>query len=78
MRAAYLANSIFYDGNTYKDSRSVDDYKNEVVSVIVGYAYSWKNIGVTFAIGDLNVLEDEGVLKEATEFGTLTFVWRAK
>ncbi len=78
MRAAYLANSIFYDGNTYKDSRSVDDYKNELISFTVGYAYSWKNFGVTFAIGDLNVLEDEGVLEEATEYGTLTFVWRAK
>jgi hypothetical protein len=32
---------------------------------------------VTFAIGDLNLLEDEGVLEEATEYGTLTFVWRA-
>ncbi len=76
-RASYLANWIFFNGNTYKDSHTYD-CKEETVSVSTGFAYSWKDFSITFAISDLNTLvdNDEDKLDELTQYGTLTFTWR--
>ena len=76
-RASYLAHSIFFDGNTYEDSRTYD-CKEETVAVTAGFAYSWKDFSVTLAVSDLNTLvdSDEDKLEDLTQYGTLTFTWR--
>ena len=74
----YLFNQIFTDGNTFKDSRSVD-YDRENLGVSVGFAYSRNDFSVTFAINDSNVMQDGATadtLKNLTRFGSLTFAWR--
>ena len=76
--ARYTANVIFLDGNTYRDSREVDDWDNEQLAVTAGIAYSWKDWSLTYAISDLNVISDNDndAVDEYSRFGTLTFAWR--
>jgi len=73
----YVFNQIFFDGNTYRDSRSID-YDHEQVSLTAGIAYSWKDLSITFAINDLNVIAEESreEQEELSEYGTLTVAWR--
>ncbi len=75
--AGYIFNRIFTDGNTYRDSRSID-YDHEYISALAGFAYSWQNISVTLALNDTNILENESEdqLQDYTRYGTLTFAWR--
>jgi lipid A 3-O-deacylase len=76
--ARYTANSIFLDGNTYEDSREVEDWDNEQVAVTFGLAYSWKDWSLTYAINDLNVIgdNDNDAVDEYTQYGTITVAWR--
>ena len=76
--ARYTANSIFLDGNTYEDSREVEDWDNEQVPFTAGFAYSSKNWSLTYAFNDLNIIEndDNDVSDEYTRFGTITYAWR--
>lgn len=76
--AGYMFNQIFTDGNTFRDSRSID-YDRESIGVTMGIAYSWQNCSLTFAVNDLNIIQsgDESEeLEDLTRFGTLTFAWR--
>ena len=75
-RAAYLANQIFLDGNTWDDDAEEIDYDSEMLGVTAGLAYSWKDLSVTFAINDLNVLEDDDGAEEYSEYGTITVAWK--
>ena len=74
IKVGYIFNQIFADGNTFRDSRSVD-YDHEFVGVTLGLAYSWDNYSLAFSLNDSNIISDEseGQLKDLTEFGTLTF-----
>ena len=78
VQTGYLFNQIFTDGNTFRDSRSVD-YEHEFIELSVGLAWSWKNYSVSFAVSDANILQsgvEEETLKNLTQYGTLTFAWR--
>jgi len=77
LEGGYIFNQIFTDGNTFRDSRSVD-YKHEYVGATAGLAYSWKNWSLTFAFTDANILNrgDDKALENLTQFGTLTLAWR--
>jgi hypothetical protein len=84
-RPNYLANMIFYDGNTYRDMDNVDahrvDYDHEQLSVTAGFAYGWKDISLTWAINDMNVLSessdvDDKATDEYSEYGTFTIAWK--
>jgi len=78
-RASYLANSIFLDGSkSYDDDYEEIDYDAEKVSVTAGLAYSWKKLSMTFAMNNLNVLNDSDgdPDEEFTEYGTLTVAWK--
>ena len=62
----------------YRDSRSID-YQKQYVSLTTGFAYTWRDISITFAINDFNILEDneqEQALADLTEFGTISFSWK--
>lgn len=73
-QVGYIFNQIFTDGNTFKDSRSIE-YDPEFVGASAGLAYAWESISASFAISDLDILKsDSGAksLDDFTQFGTLT------
>ncbi len=73
VRFEYVFNLIYTDGNTYRDSRSID-YDQSQIGVTTGLAYSWENVSATFALYDSNLSDDS--TRDVTRFGTLTFGWR--
>lgn len=75
--AVYTFNQIFTDGNSFRDSRSID-YRHDAIEAGIGFAYSWDDITATLAINDMNILEDnsEEQLEDLTRYGTLTIAWR--
>ena len=73
VRFEYVFNLIYTDGNTYRDSRSIE-YDHSQVGITAGLAYSWKNVSVTFALYDSNLSDD--ITRDVTRFGTLTIGWR--
>lgn len=78
IEAGYIFNQIFTDGNTYRDSRSID-YDSEYVGVSSGLAFSGEDWSITFAIRDANVIQSgdtEEALMDLTQYGTLTFAWQ--
>lgn len=77
-RIGYMFNNIAVDGNTFRDSRSID-YQNRYISITTGFAYTWRDLSITFAINDFNILSDdteEQALADLTEFGTISFSWK--
>ena len=78
VKAGYIFNQIFTDGNTYRDSRSID-YDHEYVGLTAGFSYGWENVSLTFAINDANIIQNGDkaeALDNLTQYGTLTFAWR--
>jgi hypothetical protein len=78
-RGSYLANSIFLDGSkSYDDDYEEIDYDGETVAVTAGLAYSWKEWSLTFALNNLNVLNnsDGDPDEEFSEYGSLTVAWK--
>jgi len=78
-RASYLFNMIFLDGSkSYDDDLEEIEYDEERVSVTAGLAYSWKKWSLTFAMNNLNVLNDSDgdPDEEFSEYGTLTVAWK--
>ena len=77
---SYLFNQIFTDGNTFKESRSVD-YSHDRLGVAAGIAYSWNDLSITAAVNDYSAYEDKlekRRLGELTRYGTVTVAWRFK
>lgn len=77
--ARYVANQIFLDGNTWEDEVESVDYDSGTVPLMLGIAYSWKNLSFTFAINDLNAIESENndAVREYSRYGSFTLAWRA-
>lgn len=67
---------ILLDGNTFKNSRSVD-YKREFLGATVGATYAWSRAGLSFAISDNSLLQQlhDDKLDKVTQYGSLTFAW---
>lgn len=77
-RVGYMFNHIGVDGNTFRDSRSID-YQHRFIGLSTGIAYTWRDVSITFAINDFNILQEnigEKVLADLTEFGTISFSWK--
>jgi hypothetical protein len=76
--ARYVANQIFLDGNTYDDDAESIDYDQGTVPVMLGIAYSWDNLSFTFAVNDLNAIENDGndVARDYSRYGSFTLAWR--
>jgi len=72
-RFDYTFNQIFTDGNTFRDSRSID-YDQSQIGLTMGLAYSWKNVSLTFALFESNI--SDSTVRELTRFGTLSIGWR--
>lgn len=78
-KASYLFNHVFLDGSkSYDDKYEEIDYDAEKVAVSAGLAYSWKKWSATFAMNNLNVLNDNDAdaEEEFSKFGTLTVAWK--
>jgi len=76
LNVGYIFNQIFADGNTFRDSRSID-YEHTQISMSAGMAYSWQDLSITLVINDSNLIEnDKEQLQELTRYGTLTIAWR--
>ena len=72
--ARYLANQIFLDGNTYDDDAESVDYDAGTVPVMLGIAYSWQGLSLSFAINDLNAVESDGndAASDYSRYGSFT------
>lgn len=67
-----IANHIVFNGNTFRDSRSVElDHSH--LALTSGLAFSWDRLSVTLAYADLSFTDDEH--SSASQFGTLTVGW---
>jgi hypothetical protein len=78
LQTGYVFNQIFTDGNTFRDSRSID-YDKQFVGLTFGIAYSWENTSFTFAINDSNIIQsgkEQKTLEDLTQYGTITLAWR--
>ncbi len=73
IRYEYVFNAIYADGNTFRDSRSID-YDHSQIGLTAGLAYSWDNVSMTLALYESNISDE--ATREFTRFGTLTFGWR--
>jgi len=74
-RIEYTFNSIYADGNTFKNSRSVD-YDRAQIGLMVGLALSFKQLSVTLAVYESNIMDS--LTSDLTRFGTLTLGWRLR
>ncbi len=72
IKLEYVFNTIYADGNTFRDSRSID-YDQSQIGWTSGLAYSWDNVSITIALYDSNISESSS---EFTRFGTFTLGWR--
>jgi len=74
---SYDFNQIFMDGNTFRDSRSIDyDHENNLFST--GLSYSWGDASLAFAINtpfSINGDSRDRELDKYLRYGTLTFAW---
>lgn len=78
INCGYIFNQIFTDGNTYRNSRSID-YQKEYIGVTAGLSYSWESLSLAFAINDTNIIQGgsrEKVLENLTRFGTLSLAYK--
>jgi len=73
--AAYIANIIYLDGNTFKDSPSVD-YDPLQADLHVGLAYAWKNFSIAVVRNNLNWVHQDDGYADIREYGSITFLWR--
>lgn len=69
----YIFNQIYTDGNTFRDSRSIN-YEHSRVGATVGIRYSLQRYSLTFALSDLDIVHSE--LQDLTQFGRLTFAYK--
>lgn len=67
-----VANQINFDGNTFRDSRSVKlDHTH--LALTSGLAYSWGDISATLAYADYSFTDNEH--SNLSRLGTLTIAW---
>lgn len=79
LKAGYIFNQIYTDGNTFRDSRSID-YDHEQLGVMAGLAYSWGKFSMTLALNDTNILDrrSEEELEDLTRYGSLSIAYKLK
>lgn len=71
--ARLLANQIFIDGNTFRDSPSTE-LDHTQFGVAAGLSIDWENFSITLAVEDLSTFESQ--YDSATRVGSLSVAWR--
>lgn len=75
LKAEYVFNQIFTDGNTFRNSPSVD-YERDFVGLNLGASYSWDGGSLTFAINHSDLLPyHSDKYQDRTQYGTLTLAF---
>ena len=75
VQAQYVFNQIYTDGNTYRDSASVD-YDHTFIGLNYGLTYSWGRSALTFAVNHSDLFQsDSEQYRNDTRYGTLTYSW---
>jgi lipid A 3-O-deacylase len=69
----YIAHVYYADGNTFRDSPSVN-YKRVQVGASFGISHSWQNAAITMAIEDMFLLEDR--YEDIARYATITFAYK--
>ena len=74
---SYLFNNIHADGNTFKNSASIN-YEPFQSGGSAGLAYSWQDFSITFAINniDVGIFSVDDNIEDVLQYGSLTFLWR--
>ncbi|SBS26977.1 hypothetical protein MAQ5080_00689 [Marinomonas aquimarina] len=76
LQAEYVFNEIFMDGNTFRDSASVN-YDHSFIGLNFGVAYSWGRSSLTFAVNHSDLLQpSKDRYSDETRYGTLTYAWQ--
>lgn len=78
INTGYVFNQIFADGNTFRESRSIE-YDHEFIGVSAGFAYSWDSAALSFAVNNANIIQSsrsEETLDNITVYGTITLAWQ--
>ncbi len=73
LNARYLFRQIFVDGNTYRDSPSIE-LDHTQVSLSVGLTYAWQAFSMSIAIEDAYVFDDKP--ETLPRYGSVTFAWK--
>jgi lipid A 3-O-deacylase len=71
--AHYIGNQIFTDGNTFRESRSIE-VDPAKFGYVVGFAYSWRNFTATLAIEDMATNEER--YKGIERYGSFSVAYR--
>ncbi|BFM49076.1 lipid A deacylase LpxR family protein [Marinomonas sp. THO17] len=74
---SYDFNQIIMDGNTFRDSRSID-YDHAISTFSTGLSYSWGETSLAFAINtpfSINGNDGDREIDKYLRYGTLTFAW---
>lgn len=75
LQAQYVFNQIYTDGNTYRDSASVD-YDHTFIGLNYGLTYSWGRSTLTLAVNHSDLFQSESEqYRNDTRYGTLTYSW---
>jgi hypothetical protein len=71
--ARYYGNLIFADGNTFKESQSVEMDASQA-GLFTGFTYSWRNISLTLAFEDPMYFRPE--YENIMRYGSIIVAWR--
>jgi lipid A 3-O-deacylase len=71
--ARYVSNLIFTDGNTFKDSPSVE-VDPAKIGMTTGFSYSWRDFVVALAVEDMAMNEEQ--FDGIERYGTFTVAYR--
>ena len=80
MTGTYTINQIFADGNTFRNSRSVN-YDPFEFGLEAGFAYSWPSLSLTFVLQDNGFVQDRNADVDSEpldRYGSITLAWRIK
>ncbi|WP_082856404.1 lipid A deacylase LpxR family protein [Marinomonas atlantica] len=73
LEAEYIFNQVFTDGNTFRDSASID-YDREFLGLNFGITYSWGQSAITFAVNHSDIFQTQSdQYRNETRYGTITF-----
>lgn len=73
LSARYVGNLIFTDGNTFRDSPSVEPDPAKI-GFTTGISYSWRDFAATLAVEDMALNEEE--YEGIERYGTFTIAYR--
>lgn len=77
LTASYIFNQIYTDGNTFRNSRSID-YDHQRLGFNAGLAFAFKRLSVSMGFTDQDIFDNNAgdPINDLTQYGTVTIAWR--